>query len=323
MDFDFIASAIDTIKLETKATEQLVPRINHDFTQACQLILACKGRVILTGIGKSGHIARKIAATFSSTGTPAFFVHPAEANHGDMGMITGDDIVIALSNSGNTAELMPVINLMKRQDIPLISLTGDPDSAIAGQSQVHLDISVEKEACPLDLAPTASTTVSLVMGDALAVALLQARGFDAQDFARSHPGGALGRQLLVKVEDIMHSGDQFPCVSLSTTLSDAILEITAKGLGMTAVVHPDGSLAGILTDGDLRRIFTSEDINIHQTKVKDIYTPGCKTIAATDLAVNAVNMMNKYSINAIIALDTKRFPVGALNMHDLLKSQII
>jgi arabinose-5-phosphate isomerase len=322
MSFDFISAAKQTIELEAQAVTELLARIDNSFTQACQLILACKGKVVLTGMGKSGHIARKIAATLSSTGTPAFFVHPGEAGHGDMGMISEQDLVIAISNSGNTSELLPVINLIKRLDISLISLTGDATSTIATQSATHLDISVTKEACPLDLAPTSSTTATLVMGDALAVALLQARGFKAQDFARAHPGGALGRRLLIKVADIMHSGSQLPAVAPDATISEAILEMTAKGLGMTAIIDAQDKLLGIFTDGDLRRVFSQANLDIHTTAIAEVMITNCKTINADELAISAVNIMNKHAINAIIAVAGDK-AIGALNMHDLLKEKII
>lgn len=322
MNFDFISAGKQTIELEAQAVTELLARIDNSFTQACQLILACKGKVVLTGMGKSGHIARKIAATLSSTGTPAFFVHPGEAGHGDMGMISEQDLVIAISNSGNTSELLPVINLIKRLGVTLISLTGDATSSIATQSAAHLDISVTKEACPLDLAPTSSTTATLVMGDALAVALLQARGFKAQDFARAHPGGALGRRLLIKVADIMHSGNQLPAVAADATISDAILEMTAKGLGMTAIINAQDKLLGIFTDGDLRRVFSQANLDIHTTAIAEVMITNCKTINADELAISAVNIMNKYAINAIIAVSGDK-AIGALNMHDLLKEKII
>lgn len=322
MSFDFISAAKQTIKLEAQAITELLARIDNSFTQACQLILACKGKIVLTGMGKSGHIARKIAATLSSTGTPSFFVHPGEAGHGDIGMISNEDLVIAISNSGNTSELLSVISLIKRLDIILISLTGDAASAIATQSDAHLNISVTKEACPLDLAPTSSTTATLVMGDALSVALLQARGFKAQDFARSHPGGALGRRLLIKVADIMHSGNKMPAVSPGATISSAILEMTAKGLGMTAIIDAHNKLLGIFTDGDLRRVFSQTNVDIHTTCISQVMTSNCYTIDADELAISAVNIMNKYAINAIVAVSGDK-AIGALNMHDLLKEQII
>ena len=322
MSFNYIASAKQTIASEVNAIQELATNIDDTFTQACELILACQGKVILTGMGKSGHVANKIAATLASTGTPAFFVHPAEANHGDMGMIDSKDLVIAISNSGNTAELSSLISLAARGEISLISMTGNQNSALARAAKINLDISVSKEACPLDLAPTSSTTVTMVMGDALAVALLQARGFNARDFARSHPGGGLGRRLLVTVADIMHGGKKLPSVLPSATIDAAILEMTAKGLGMTCVIDEDGQLHGIFTDGDLRRVFTQQDSDIHHTPVSEVMTSSSKTIEQSQLAVSALEIMNKFSINAIIATRDGK-PVGALNMHDLLKAQII
>ena len=276
---DLIDSAQRTIRLEIEAVQELLPRIDADFVKACELILNCKGRVVVVGMGKSGHIGNKIAATLASTGTTSFFVHPAEASHGDMGMITRDDIVLALSNSGSTAEIVTLLPLIKRLGIRLISMTGNPDSPLAKAAEVNLDARVSQEACPLNLAPTSSTTASLVLGDALAIALLEARGFTAEDFAFSHPGGALGRRLLLKVENVMHKGEALPCVQRGTSLRDALLEMTQKGLGMTVVLETDGRLAGIFTDGDLRRTL-DKGIDVRQASIDEVMTPHGKTARA-------------------------------------------
>ena len=314
--------ALDVIQIEQQAVEALKNSINDDFVKACQLLLDCKGRVVVTGMGKSGHIGGKIAATLASTGTPAFFVHPGEASHGDLGMITPGDVVIALSNSGETAELLTIVPIIKRLAVPLISLTGNADSSLSTQADIHLHVGVEKEACSLGLAPTSSTTVALVMGDALAVALLDAREFTAEDFALSHPGGSLGRRLLLHVKDMMHSGDKTPMVDADASLQDALLEMTRKGLGMTAIVDASQKVLGIYTDGDLRRTLDRE-INIRSTKIKDVMTANCKTIAPDLLAVEALNMMEDNKINAILVVDAEQKLLGALNMHDLLRAGVV
>lgn len=321
MPFPFKESAIRTINIEQQAIAALKEKIDHNFEQACELLIACKGRVVVTGMGKSGHIGSKIAATLASTGTPAFFVHPAEASHGDMGMITAGDVVIALSNSGTTSEVATLIPLLKRLNIPLISMTGQASSPLAKAAEVNLDVSVEQEACPLDLAPTSSTTVSLVMGDALAIALLEAKGFTAEDFAFSHPGGALGRKLLLKIDDIMHTGDAIPLVESGTTLKEGLLEISKKGLGMTAITHSDGSLAGIFTDGDLRRALDN-GVDINQTSIDELMTKNCKTAAPQMLAAEAMNIMESAKISALIVVNEVKKPIGAINIHDLLKAGI-
>ena len=319
---DLIDSAQRTIRLELEAVQELLPRIDADFIKACELILSCKGRVVVVGMGKSGHIGNKIAATLASTGTPSFFVHPAEASHGDMGMITKDDIVLALSNSGSTAEIITLLPLIKRLGIRLISMTGNPDSPLAKAAEVNLDARVSQEACPLNLAPTSSTTASLVLGDALAIALLEARGFTAEDFAFSHPGGALGRRLLLKVENVMHAGDALPRVRRGTSLRDALLEMTQKGLGMTVVLEEDGRLAGIFTDGDLRRTL-DKGIDVRQALIDEVMTPHGKTARAEMLAAEALKIMEDHKINALVVVDDLDNPVGALNMHDLLRAGVM
>lgn len=319
---DLIKSAQRTIRLEAEAINELLPRINTDFTRACELILASKGRVVVVGMGKSGHIGHKIAATLASTGTTSFFVHPAEASHGDMGMITRDDIVLALSNSGSTAEIVTLLPLIKRLGITLISITGNPDSALAQAAEVNLDARVSQEACPLNLAPTSSTTVSLVLGDALAIALLEARGFTAEDFAFSHPGGALGRRLLLKVANVMHSGDALPCVHRGTSLREALLEMTKKGLGMTVVVDDDGRLAGVFTDGDLRRAL-DRNIDVRQASIDEVMTAGGKVARAEMLAAEAVKIMEDHKISALPVVDEHHKPIGAFNLGDLLRAGVM
>lgn len=319
---DLIDSAQRTIRLELEAVQELLPRINADFIKACELILSCKGRVVVVGMGKSGHIGNKIAATLASTGTPSFFVHPAEASHGDMGMITKDDIVLALSNSGSTAEIITLLPLIKRLGIGLISMTGNPDSPLAKAADVNLDARVSQEACPLNLAPTSSTTASLVLGDALAIALLEARGFTAEDFAFSHPGGALGRRLLLKVENVMHSGESLPQVTRGTSLRDALLEMTQKGLGMTTVLEADGHLAGIFTDGDLRRAL-DKGIDVRDTRIDDVMTPHGKTIRAEMLAAEALKIMEDNKISALVVVDGNDRPIGAFNLGDLLRAGVM
>jgi len=317
-----IETAQRTIRLEIEAVEQLNARIDADFVQACELILGCKGRVVVVGMGKSGHVGRKIAATLASTGTAAFFVHPAEASHGDMGMITQDDVVLALSNSGTTSEIVTLLPLIKRLGITLISMTGNPNSVLAKAAAVNLDASVAIEACPLNLAPTSSTTASLVLGDALAIALLEARGFTAEDFAFSHPGGALGRRLLLKVEHVMHTGERLPRVPRGISLRDALLEMTQKGLGMTVIVEADGRLAGIFTDGDLRRAL-DKGVDVRQTRIDEIMTVHGKTAHAEMLAAEALKIMEDHKISSLVVVDDQELPIGALNMHDLLRAGVM
>ena len=310
------------IETELSAIDSLKPRINDDFASACHLLLNCKGRVVVTGMGKSGHIGGKIAATLASTGTPAFFVHPGEASHGDLGMITDKDVVLALSNSGETNELLTIVPIIKRLAVPLISMTGNAQSTLAQQADINIDIAVEKEACPLGLAPTSSTTVTLVMGDALAVACLDARGFTAKDFALSHPGGSLGRRLLLHVADIMHTGDDIPRVADNASLRDALLEMTRKKLGMTAIVDDNNKMLGIFTDGDLRRAL-DKNIDIHSASINDVMTKNCKTIKKNILAAEALKIMEDKKINAIVVVDDENTLIGAINMHDLLRAGVV
>ncbi|MDN3555601.1 KpsF/GutQ family sugar-phosphate isomerase [Halomonas maura] len=315
-------SAVRTLTLEQQAIAALIERLDGDFERACELILACRGRVVVTGMGKSGHIAGKIAATLASTGTPAFFVHPGEASHGDLGMITPGDVVLALSNSGETAEVTALLPLLKRLGTPLISMTGRPGSTLARHADAHLDAGVEREACPLDLAPTSSTTASLALGDALAVALLECRGFTAEDFALSHPGGSLGKRLLLRVSDLMHQGSRLPRVALGSPLRDALLEITRQGLGFTCVVDDDGRLAGVYTDGDLRRTLDQHS-DLSGLRVDAVMTVPGKRVAPDMLAAEAVRIMDDSRITALAVVDDEGRPVGALHMHDLLASGVI
>lgn len=318
----YITSAQRTIRMETAAVAALEERIGLDFTRACELLLHIRGRIIVTGMGKSGHIACKIAATLASTGSPAFFVHPGEASHGDMGMITADDAVIALSNSGAVAEITTLLPLLKRLGIPLVSMTGNPQSLLAKSSDVHLNTGVETEACPLDLAPTSSTTTALVMGDALAIALLEARGFTADDFAFSHPGGTLGRQLLLKVQDVMKTGGDIPVVTEEIKLSEALLEISNKGMGMTTVAHKDGKFAGVFTDGDLRRALDMR-IDINQSSIGQLMSTGAKTIEADMLAAAAMHIMEENEISSLVVLDENGLLTGVLHLKDLLHAGIV
>ncbi|GAA5444199.1 arabinose 5-phosphate isomerase KdsD [Microbulbifer sp. NBRC 101763] len=311
-----------TVRMEVEAVAELEKRINGEFQRACEMILQCRGRAIVTGMGKSGHIGRKMAATLASTGTPSFFVHPGEASHGDLGMITRDDLVIAISNSGSSAEVLTLLPLLKRLSIPMISMTGKRDSPLAQAADVNLDIAVQTEACPLNLAPTSSTTVTLVMGDALAVALLEARGFTAEDFAFSHPGGALGRRLLLKVEDVMHAGDELPQVHTDTLLSQALLEMTSKGFGMTTIVDPKGELLGVFTDGDLRRVI-DQKIELDIATMEQVMSRRPKTVSADTLAAEALRIMEDYKITALVVEDEAHFPIGVLHMHDILRAGVI
>ena len=319
---DLISSGQRTVQMESDAVSQLHSRIDKNFAAACEKILACKGRVVVTGMGKSGHIGSKIAATLASTGTPAFFVHPGEASHGDLGMITKADVVIAISNSGSTSEILTLIPLIVRLNIPLISMTGDAESELAKTASVNLDVSVEAEACPLNLAPTTSTTVTLVMGDALAIALLEARQFSAEDFAFSHPGGALGRRLLLRVKDIMHQGAEMPTIMAHQTLRDALVEMTQKGFGMTSVMSSDKRLIGVFTDGDLRRIFDL-DIDINTTTIDKVMTSDPKTIDQNMLAAEALTLMEDRAITALIVKDNESYPVGIVHLHDILRAGVV
>lgn len=314
--------AREVLNIEAAAVQALAARLDHDFLRALEVILRCEGRVIVSGMGKSGHIARKIAATMSSTGTPAYFVHPGEASHGDLGMITSKDVIIALSYSGENEELMTIVPVIKRQGAKLISMTGKPASSLAQAADVHLNAAVDKEACPMGLAPTASTTAALALGDALAVALLDAKGFGAEDFARSHPGGNLGRRLLTHVHDIMRSGDRLPMVGEDAMLSDAILEISRKGVGMTAIVDAGQRVRGIYTDGDLRRTLEKK-LDFSATPVRNVMSANPRCIGPDALAAEAVQMMEQYNISQMLVVDGQHKLVGALNMHDLLHAKVI
>ncbi|PIE83670.1 MAG: D-arabinose 5-phosphate isomerase [Candidatus Contendobacter odensis] len=311
-----------TLQIEAHAIQQLITRIDKHFVHACHYMLACKGRIIVLGIGKSGHIGGKIAATLASTGTPAFFVHPAEASHGDLGMITTHDVVLALSNSGKTEEILTLLPLIKRLGVPLIALTGHPDAVLSKAADVHIDISVDQEACPLGLAPTSSTTATLAMGDALAVALLEARGFTAEDFARSHPGGCLGRRLLLLVDDVMHTGEQIPRNTPGDLLKTVLLEMSHKGLGITIITDRTEHILGVFTDGDLRRAL-DQPVNIHTTRIADIMTSNCKTIPVGALAAEALQIMQQRKINALPVIDHETKLAGVLNMHDLLRAGVL
>lgn len=321
-DISLIDSAKRTIEIEHKAIAELSNRIGAEFEHACQLILSCKGRLVVTGMGKSGHIGNKIAATLSSTGTPAMALHPAEASHGDLGMITKDDVVLAISNSGNTEELTTLLPALKRKATPLICMTGDVTSALATAADVVLDISVAEEACPLGLAPTSSTTVTLVMGDALAMALLEARGFTHDDFAMSHPGGKLGRRLLVRVQDVMHKGEEIPQVSEGTPLAEALIEMSQKGFGMTTIVNSAGDITGVFTDGDLRRALDS-GTDIKNTPIQDVMSVGYKTIAPGSLAVEAAKAMQDANVYVLIVKDRDAPVCGIIKMHDLLQANVV
>ena len=310
------------LEAESRAILDLLPRLNEDFDRACHLMLGCEGRIIVIGMGKSGHIGGKIASTLASTGSPAFFVHPGEAAHGDFGMITAADVVLAISNSGETDEILTLLPLLTRLSIPLIAFTGRPASTLAKAASVHIDTSVDEEACPLNLAPTSSTTATLAMGDALAVSLLEARGFTAQDFALSHPAGTLGRRLLLRVSDVMHKGDQIPIVAQGASFREALEEMTRKGLGMTAVVDGDNKLVGIFTDGDLRRSLDA-GVDVHGSCIADYMTPGGKTIEADLLAEEAVKRLEHDKISGLMVVDESQRLVGALNMHDLLRAGVV
>lgn len=319
---DFRAIGKDVLTIEQQAIKGLESAIDEQFNRACQAMFDCRGRVIVIGMGKSGHIGGKIAATLASTGTPAFFVHPGEASHGDLGMVTAHDVVIAISNSGETAEVLNILPVIKRLGVTMIAMTGNPASTLAKLADVHVSVAVEQEACPLGLAPTASTTATLVMGDALAVALLNARGFTADDFALSHPGGSLGKRLLLRLHDIMHSGERVPVVPQQALISEALLEMSRKGLGMTAIVDEHGRLAGIFTDGDLRRILDNR-VDVHETSINEVMTRSCITANADMLAAQALKLMQDRKINGLIVVDSEGKPEGAMNMHDLLQAGVV
>jgi arabinose-5-phosphate isomerase len=316
-----ISLARRVLDIEARAVQELAGRLDDSFVQAMQIVLNCNGRIVVSGMGKSGHIARKLASTLASTGTPAFFVHPAEASHGDLGMITSDDVLIALSNSGQSAELLVIVPIVRREGAKLIAITGDPSSPLATEADAHLNAQTSEEACPLGLAPTASTTAALALGDALAVALLEARGFDENDFARSHPGGSLGRRLLTHVSDIMRSGDAVPRVPETAMLNDAILEMSRKGMGMTAILRGD-QVIGIFTDGDLRRTLEKAG-DIRTVPMSDAMTKAPRTVESTKLAVEAVKIMDDHKINQILVVDAHGALVGALNTHDLMQAKVI
>ena len=317
-----LESGRKVIETEAQALLHLVGQIDETFVAACKLMLACEGRIVVTGMGKSGHVGRKIAATLASAGTPAFFLHPGEASHGDIGMITAGDVVLALSNSGDTAEILTILPPIKRLGVPLIALTGNPQSRIACEADISIDVGVEQEACPLGLAPTASTTAALAMGDALCIALLEARGFSAEDFARSHPAGRLGRRLLLHLSDVMHTGDQIPAVTSDARLSEALMEMTRTRLGMTAVVDTERRVLGIFTDGDLRRTLDKE-VDVHRARIEDVMTRDCVTVSVDMLATEALNIMQQKAINALLIVDQDDRLAGALNMHDLLRAGVL
>jgi arabinose-5-phosphate isomerase len=312
----------EALRIEARAVAALVDRLGGDFERACRMLLDCQGRVVVSGMGKSGHVGGKIAATLASTGTPSFFLHPAEASHGDLGMVAKGDVVLAISYSGETAELLTILPLFRRMGAPLIAMTGNPQSTLAREADAHLDISVPAEACPLNLAPTASTTATLAMGDALAVALLKHRGFTEADFARSHPGGTLGRRLLLHVSDVMRRGDDLPRVRPETPLTEGLLEMSRKRLGLTAVVDADDKVLGIFTDGDLRRALDRR-IDIHKSRMVDVMTRNPRSIRATELAAEAVLRMEKHAINGLLVMDDSGRLAGALNVHDLLRAGVM
>lgn len=319
---ELLALAAEVLDIESRAVKSLKTRLNDDFVAACQLCMDTQGRVVVTGMGKSGHISNKIAATLASTGTPAFFMHPAEASHGDVGMITRNDLLLAVSYSGETEEVVTILPVVKRMGAKLLSMTGNPNSTLARVADVHLDISVAEEACPLNLAPTASTTATLAMGDALAVALLKNRGFTADDFARSHPSGNLGKRLLLRVADVMRSGTRVPAVSPDVTLRDALFEMTDKGLGMTAIVDAENKILGIYTDGDLRRTLDS-GADVRSTTISDVMHTRCKTTSADVLAAEALHILEENKITSLLVADDAGLLVGALNIHDLFREGIM
>ena len=321
-DHKLLELSRQVLSIEADAVQRLIPRIGESFLHACRICLECRGRIVVTGMGKSGHIGSKIAATLASTGSPSFFVHSGEASHGDLGMITGSDVLLAISNSGETTEIISILPLIKRLGIPMITMTGNPSATLSQASTVNLDVSIDNEACPLNLAPTASTTATLAMGDALSIALLESRGFTQEDFARSHPGGSLGRRLLLHVDDLMHKGDGIPKVDRRTPLSEALLEISRKGLGMTAVVNDENQAIGIFTDGDLRRALDRQ-VDIHKTTIEELMTTGCKTVKPDELAAEAVHLMDTHKITALLVVDEQKGLVGALNVHDLMRAGVM
>lgn len=327
MDPDYTDEALvdlgrQALAIEIEGLKAQLPRLGVEFARACRICLGCRGRVVVTGMGKSGHVGGKIAATLASTGTPAFFMHPGEASHGDVGMITRDDAVLALSNSGETDEILTIIPAIKRLGVPLIAFTGNPASALARSADAHLDIGVPAEACPLNLAPTASTTAALAVGDALAVALLKARGFTEEDFARSHPAGALGRRLLLRVRDVMRTGEAVPKVAPGATLADGLMEVTRKGLGMTAIVDERDRVLGVFTDGDLRRAL-DRAADLHRTRMDEVMTRAAKRVHPGTLAAEAVLTMETHRITSLVVVDAEDVLVGALNVHDLLRAGVV
>ncbi|MCP4411556.1 MAG: KpsF/GutQ family sugar-phosphate isomerase [Gammaproteobacteria bacterium] len=319
---DFSSLGKEVLRIEAEAITDQLYNLDHSFNNACELLLSCKGRVVVIGIGKSGHIGGKIAATLASTGTPAFFVHPGDASHGDLGMITSSDVVLALSNSGESNEILGLLPVIKRLGVPMVAMTGSKTSTMAINSTVHIEVAIKKEACPLDLVPTASSTAALAMGDALAISLLTARGFEKEDFALSHPGGRLGRRLLLYVDDIIHQDGEFPSVSTTTSISDALLEMTRSRLGMTAVLTDSGELVGIFTDGDLRRTIEAQ-VDLRLTAISEVMTENCITIPMGTLAFEALKVMEDNKINGLIIVDNNVKPVGAINMYDLLKAGVV
>ncbi len=321
-DKQLLELATEVLEIEARAVDHLKTRLGDDFVAACELCMAVQGRVVVTGMGKSGHVSNKIAATLASTGTPAFFMHPAEASHGDVGMITKHDLLLAVSYSGETAEVITILPVVKRLGAKLLSITGNPNSTMAKAADVHLDVSVSEEACPLNLAPTASTTATLAMGDALAVALLKKRGFTAEDFARSHPSGNLGKRLLLRVSDVMRTGDRVPAVSADVTLRDALFEMTDKGLGMTAIVDARNAILGIYTDGDLRRTLDA-GADVRTTLIRDVMHTGCKTTSADVLAAEALRLLEENKITSLLVADDNGALIGALNIHDLFREGLM
>src|SRR5262245_9137473 len=317
-----LAMAREVLEIEAKAVADLIERLDHSFTEAVEMILACRGRIVVSGIGKSGHVARKIASTLASTGTPAFFVHPAEASHGDLGMVSREDVFLALSNSGETDEVLAIVPVLKRQGAKLIAMTGNPGSALGKEADVHLYAGAAKEACPLNLAPTASTTAALALGDALAVALMQSRGFTRDEFAASHPGGTLGRKLLTHVRDVMRTGKEMPRVGDDATLMEGVLEMSRGRIGMTAVLDGNGRVAGVFTDGDLRRTL-EKGIDVSTTRIAKVMTREPRTIGPDKLAVEAVEVMERFKVNQLLVVDAGHKLLGALNMHDLFRAKVI
>lgn len=321
-NFDFIAAGQRVLDIEQQAITQLHQYLDANFVRACELIMHCKGKVVVTGMGKSGHIANKIAATLASTGSPAFYMHPGEASHGDLGMLRDSDLLLAISNSGETSEILSLLPVVKRIAVPVIAMSKSPQSTLGTYADVHLCVNVPEEACPLGLAPTASTTATLAMGDALAVALLEAKGFTSEDFALSHPGGSLGRKLLLRIADIMHTGDRVPVVTDQDSISNTLLEMTAKGLGMTSIVDAQQQLVGVFTDGDLRRVMDAR-VALHDTPIAKVMTKGGITVPRDILAAEALHIMEQRNINSLIVVDEQQHPIGALNMLDLLKAGVV